>query len=156
MMSLYFAKNFLYSEIACRCCGKTKPLDPRLIFLLQSLRDKIDRPIYISKGGGLRCKAYNKRIGGHERSAHVPYWVTIKKIKYLIGCKAVDISAKNMDIIRLAKEARDIGFSRIGLYPYSHFIHVDVLKPRPSKAWIRDNNGVYWYFTTLEDAISVI
>lgn len=142
-MSLYFAKNFLYAEVACRCCGKIKPLDPRLIFLLQSLREKINKPIYISKGGGLRCRKFNKRIGGYKYSPH-------------LSGQAVDISAKNMDIITLAKEARDIGFSRIGLYPYSHFIHVDVLKSRPSKAWIRDNNGVYWYFTTLEDAISVI
>ena len=143
-MSIFFAKNFKYSEIACGCgCGKIKPIDPRLSFLLQSLREKINRPIYISRGGGLRCTEYNNKIGGYEYSPH------------LTG-KAADISAKNMGIIALAKEARNIGFSRIGLYPYSHFIHVDILLPRPSRAWIRDNNGVYWFFTTLEDAISVI
>ena len=143
-MSTFFAKNFRFSEIMCPCgCKKIRPIDPRLSFLLQSLREKINRPIYISKGGGLRCRKYNKRIGGYEYSPH------------LIG-KAIDISAKKMDIITLAKEARNVGFPRIGLYPYSHFIHIDILSPRPSKAWVRDNNGVYWYFTTLEDAISVI
>ena len=69
---------------------------------------------------------------------------------------AVDIRAKNMDIITLAKEASEIGFSSVGLYPYSHFIHVDILKPRPSKAWLRNSNGIYCYFTTLEDAIECV
>ena len=142
-MSIYFAKNFKYGEIACPCCDKTKPIDPRLSFLLQSLREKINRHIYISRGGGIRCKKYNKKIGGYIYSPH-------------LEGGAVDIHSKNMDIITLAKEAKDIGFSRIGLYPFSHFIHVDVLKPRPSKAWLRDGDGIYYYFTTLEDAIKCV
>jgi len=139
-MSIYVTRNFKRNEYACPCCGKAKPLDPKLIFLLQSLREKINRPIYISRGGGLRCKAYNRKIKGYIHSPHM-------------AGKAVDIHAKNMDLITLAREARDIGFSRIGLYPYSHFLHIDILKPRPSKSWIRDINGIYIYFTTLEDAI---
>jgi len=110
---------------------------------LQSLRNKVDRPIFISRGGGLRCKIYNKRIGGYKYSPH-------------LRGQAVDIHAKNIDIITLAREARDIGFTRVGLYPHNHFIHVDILKPRPSKAWFRDGDGIYYYFTTLEDAIGVI
>ena len=128
----------------CPCgCGKIKPIDYRFSFLLQSLREKINRPIYISRGGGLRCKKYNKRIGGYEHSSH-------------LRGQAVDIHAKNMNLIQLAKEARDVGFTRIGLYPYSHFIHIDILKPRPSKAWLRDGDGIYYYFTTLEDAIKCV
>ena len=139
-MSIYFAKNFKYSEIACPCCGKVKPIDPCLSFLLQSLREKISIPIYISRGGGLRCKKYNKKIGGYNNSPH-------------LRGQAVDIHAKNMDIITLAREAKNVGFTRVGLYPYSHFIHVDILKPRPSASWLRDDDGIYYYFTTLEDAI---
>jgi len=139
-MSIYFAKNFLYSEIACPCCGKIKPIDPKLTYLLQSLRNKIDRPIYISKGGGLRCRAYNRRIGGYPNSAH-------------IDGKAVDIHAKNMGIIDLAIVAKSVGFSRIGLYPFNHFIHVDTVNPyRGSASWVRDKGGNYHYFKTLEQA----
>lgn len=139
-MSIYFAKNFKYSEIMCPCgCGKVKPIDQKLSFLLQSLRNKIDRPIYISKGGGLRCRAYNKRIGGYKYSPH-------------IDGKAVDIHAKNMGIIDLAIMAKDIGFSRIGLYPYNHFIHIDIVRPYRSASWVRDINGNYHYFETLEQA----
>ena len=143
-MSIYFAKNFLYKEVMCPCgCGKIKPIDPKLSFLLQSLREKIKMPIYISKGGGLRCKSYNKRIGGYRYSPH-------------LQGRAVDISVKNMDIMVLANLAKDIGFSRIGLYPYSHFVHVDTLKPRPSESWVRDINGKYIYFKTLDEAIEFI
>ena len=68
----------------------------------------------------------------------------------MIG-KAVDIHVKNMDIISLAKQARDIGFARVGLY--KTFLHLDIIKPYPSASWIRDVQGKYFYFKTLEDAI---
>ena len=139
-MTIDFTKDFKYSEIMCPCCKKIRPIDPKLIYLLQSLREKIDRPIYISIGGGLRCRAYNKRIGGYKYSPHM-------------AGKAVDIHAKNMGIIDLAIVAKEIGFSRIGLYPYNHFIHVDTVKPyRGSASWVRDKNGNYHYFKTLEKA----
>lgn len=142
-MSIYFAKNFKYSEIACPCCGKIRPIDPRLSFLLQSLREKIKLPIYISKGGGLRCRGYNKRIGGYKYSPH-------------LKGKAVDIHVKNMDITVLATLAKEVGFTRIGLYPHSHFVHLDTLKPRPSASWVRNIRGRYHYFKTLEKAIKCV
>lgn len=143
-MSTYFAKNFRFSEIMCPCgCGKVRPIDPRLSFLIQSLREKIKQPIYISKGGGLRCKKYNRKIGGYRYSPH-------------LEGSAVDIHAKNMDIVSLAKQAKDVGFTRIGLYPSNYFVHVDVLKPRPSASWVRSKTGKYVYFKELEEAIKFI
>jgi len=139
-VSIFVTKNFRRIEFQCPCgCGKVTPLDPKLIYLLQSLRDKINRPIYISKGGGLRCKAYNRRIKGYSNSAH-------------LRGRAVDISVKNMSIIDLAIAAKSIGFSRIGLYPFNHFIHVDILQPYLSASWVRDKNGNYHYFKALEQA----
>ena len=58
-----------------------------------------------------------------------------------------------MDIVSLAKQAKDIGFSRVGIYKFSHFIHVDVIRPYPSASWVRDSQGRYIYFKTLDDAI---
>jgi len=139
-MSLFISKNFRFSEFACPCCEKNSPINQKLIYLLQLLRDKIGKPIYISIGGGIRCKRYNKRIGGYVDSPHM-------------AGKAVDIHIKNMDIISLAKQAKAIGFARIGLYPFSHFVHVDTVLPYPSASWVRDINGKYKYFKTLEEAI---
>lgn len=143
MMSIFISRNFKFAEFACPDCGKNRPIDSHFIYLLQSLREKIGKPIYISKGGGLRCRKYNRKIGGYRSSAH------------LVG-RAADIHAKNMSLIQLAKEAKDIGFSRIGIYIHSHFIHVDTYSPRPSASWCRNINGKYIYFKTLEEAIEFI
>jgi len=142
-MSLYITKNFKFSEYTCGCgCGKINPIDPKLIYLLQNLRDKIGKPIYITSG--LRCKKFNKKIKGYINSPHC------------LG-KAVDIHVKNMNIIDLAIVAKEIGFLRIGLYPYNHFIHVDTVNPyRGSASWVRFLAGNYVYFKTLEEAIKRI
>ena len=125
----------------CPCgCKKVKPIDPKLGFLLQSLREKLNKPIYISKGGGIRCITYNRQINGYKYSPHI------------LG-KAVDIHVKNMNIVKLAKEAKSVGFTRIGLYPYNHFVHVDTVRPYRSSSWVRDKNGNYHYWKTLEQAI---
>lgn len=136
-MSIYFAKNFKYSEIMCPCgCGKIRPINPKLSFLLQSLRNKIDKPIYIKSG--LRCKIYNRKIKGYIYSPHI------------VG-KAVDCRAKSMDLITFAREAKNIGFSRIGLY--KNFLHLDVVRPYKNSSWVRDKKEEYHYFKTLEDSI---
>lgn len=140
-MSIFISRNFRYSEFACPDCGKNRGVDPHFIYLLQNLRDKIGKAIYISKGGGLRCKKYNRKIGGYRNSPHC------------FGM-AADIHAKNMSLIQLAKEAKDIGFTRVGLY--KTFIHIDTYSARPSASWVRDINGKYKYFKTLEEAIEFI
>ena len=142
-MSIYITKDFKYSEFACPCCGKDRPLDLSLIFLLQNLREKIDKPIYVSKGGGIRCKKYNKKIGGYLDSPH-------------LYSKAADIYVKDMDIIELADQAKRIGFSRVGLYPFSHFVHADIIRPYPSESWVRDIQGRYIYFKSLDGAITYL
>jgi len=138
-MSIYASKNFKFIEFRCSDCGKVKPLDPKLIYLLQALRDKIGKPIYITSG--LRCKSFNKQIGGYLDSPH------------LYG-KAVDCKVKDMSLIDFAREARDIGFSRVGIY--KTFLHFDVIEPYPSASWVRDKENKYHYFKTLEDAIEAV
>jgi len=141
-MSVFVAKNFRRIEFACPCgCDKDRPIDSKLLYLLQSLRNKIGKPIYITSS--LRCKKYNKKIGGYIDSPHC------------LG-KAVDIHAKNMDIIDLAIAAKEIGFPRIGLYPFNHFIHIDVVRPYRNASWVRFLAGNYVYFKTLEEALKRI
>ena len=134
------SKNFEDKEFYCPCknCKKDKLPDDKLVTLLQNLRDKLNQPIYITKGGGIRCRNYNKIIGGYVDSPH------------LYG-KATDCKAKNISLIDFAREARGIGFPRVGLY--RTFIHLDIIEPYPSASWVRDVQGRYFYFKTLEDAI---
>jgi hypothetical protein len=140
----YVTKNFRYIEFVCPCgCGIDRPIDSHCIYLLQSLRDYIHQPIYITKGGGIRCPAYNKSIDGYWNSAHLFH-------------KAGDIRVPGMDIIGLGKKAKEVGFSRVGFYPYENFIHTDTFRPFPSEAWVRDKKGLYRYFKKFEDAISYV
>jgi uncharacterized protein YcbK (DUF882 family) len=140
------SKDFTDKEFRCPCknknCDKDKLPDGKLVTLLQYLRDKISQPIYITKGGGIRCKFYNKLIGGYVDSPH-------------LKGKAADIYCKNLDYIKLAQFAKAIGFLRIGLYPFSNskFIHLDIIEPYPSESWIRDKYGDYYYYHTLEFAL---
>ena len=140
-MSIYVTRNFKQAEFACPCCGKVRPLYPKLIYLLQSLRDKINLPIYITSG--LRCKSYNRKVGGYRYSPH------------LFG-KAVDIYVRNMDITVLATLAKDIGFLRQGLYPDNNFVHIDIVRPWRSASWIKNKNKEIIYCKTLESAINLL
>lgn len=136
------SEDFTSKEFNCPCCGKNS-VSPTLINLLQRLREWVGEPIYISKGGGVRCEKYNKKIGGYEKSPH------------LTG-EAADIHCKNTDIYKLALMANLLKFPRIGIAPFSHYIHVDVVKPHPSKYWVYDKTGFIKYFKspkTIDNAI---
>ena len=139
-MSIYITKNFKYAEFRCLCCGKDRPIDGGYIFFLQKLRDYINQPIYISAGGGIRCLIYNKSIGGYWNSAHLFY-------------KAGDIRSPGISTIELAKLAKGIGFSRIGIYPDSGHVHTDTFRPVPSEAWVKFRGKDYIYFRKFEDAV---
>jgi uncharacterized protein YcbK (DUF882 family) len=136
------SKNFNDKEFACPCCGN-KFISFTLVNKLQELRDEISQPIYITSG--VRCKKYNKKIDGYIDSPH---------IKGL----AADIYCKNYDYRHLAQFAKAVGFTRIGLYPhgYNKFIHVDIIEPYPSESWVRDLNGHYKYYKTLEEALETL
>ena len=129
------SKDFASNEFTCPCCKKSS-VSPILITLLQKLRDWVGEPIHISKGGGVRCKKY-------VESPH-------------ISGEAADISCKQTDIYKLALMANLLKFPRIGISPHSHYIHVDVVKPHPSKYWVYDRTGFIKYFKppkTIDNAI---
>ena len=118
------SKNFNLNEFTCPCknknCKKDELPNPKLLILLQELRDKIQMPIYISIGGGIRCRSYNASVGGYANSPHV------------FG-KAADISVEGMTLSELAKICISIGFLRIGIY--TNHLHVDVVTPHTSRFW---------------------
>lgn len=149
------SNNFLAQEFYCPCLdckrnGQRLLVDQDVVDLLQQMRDIVKRPIYVMPGGGVRCRRYNKQIGGYPHSYH------------LTG-QAADVSLYNgegniADMIYLAELAKQVGFLRIGTYPhsYSKFIHCDVGRAAKSESWIRDNNGIYHYYDILESAIEEI
>jgi hypothetical protein len=157
-MDKKLSEHFNYSEFRCPC-GKCPDIevDHSLIAGLEKLRICNHQPIYIASG--LRCKKYNDSIGGYDTSEHLyglaadiynetlkPFYLKIKKINH----------SALIELITLAETALKVGIRRIGLYPFSMFLHLDMAKPSPSVSWIRQKNGFYYYYKTLEEAIEVI
>ena len=106
--NIKIAKNFYLYEFQCPCC-KRVILNSDLLKRLNSLRETINRQIYINSG--YRCKEENERVGGVKNSYHI------------FGM-AVDIEARNINISDLAIYAQGVGFNGIG--KYETFLHLDV------------------------------
>lgn len=66
---MQLSRNFTSEEFACKCgCGFDK-ISPKLISLLQVLRDTLDSSITINSG--CRCAKHNASVGGAGDSQHV-------------------------------------------------------------------------------------
>lgn len=122
-------KNFTSAELECPCCGAVE-MNRFFMTALQTLRDDVGVPLYISSG--FRCEKHNKKVKGANKSKH------------LIGM-AVDIaldslSSENIhDLIYYIssfseREAtKDLGFTGMGIY--SKHIHFD-LRYDKNAAWV--------------------
>jgi len=105
--------HFDSSEFKCKD-GSYKAPDPKLIQILEAIREKAGKPLKINSG--YRSPAYNKKVGGSPNSQH-------------LLSKAADIVIAGMTPSEVAKIAESCGATGIGVY--KTFTHVDV---RPSKA----------------------
>ena len=104
-------KNFSRAEFACKCgCGMDN-ISPLLVEYLQMIRDHFDAQITVNSG--LRCPAYNKRVGGAKASQH------------MLG-KAADITVKGVKPRKVAEYADVIMDKWGGVKAYPTFTHVDV------------------------------
>ena len=115
------SKNFNYSEFGCKCgeCefSSGKQMHSRTIELAQRIRDALNRPLSVNSG--IRCQAYNEKIGGSLNSKHLPS----------NGCRAVDLGIKIAYERHLAmKIALQAGFS-VGVN--AHFLHFDAREGEP-------------------------
>jgi uncharacterized protein YcbK (DUF882 family) len=111
-------RNFNRSEFGCKgkeCCGHSAPVHPDLIEALQTLRNRIGRPLSITSG--FRCRRHNATIGGEELSFHT------------LGMAADVACPDGISPGQLAALAEGIDLFRdggIGVYP--SWVHLDVRK----------------------------
>ena len=94
------SEHFQAREFACSCCGMVL-VHPELVRKLESLRNVVGSPVYITSG--YRCAKYNEVVGGVENSYH------------LFGM-AADIYVKGISPMQLAEMADRTGFDGIGIY----------------------------------------
>ena len=106
--NIKIARFFYLCEFQCPCCNGVI-LHSDLLKRLNSLREAINRPIYINSG--YRCEKENKRVKGVPGSFH------------RLGM-AADIRAKDISVSDLIIYAEGVGFNGIG--KYKTFLHLDV------------------------------
>lgn len=109
--------NFYRRRFRCHgenCCAHTASVDPRLITLLQEIRDHFGEPIYINRG--FSCIAYNRVINGSPNSWHT--------VGGAADCKPL-IKVTMDEIFKFAKTIPELG--AFGFYD-CHW-HIDI-RPR--------------------------
>lgn len=107
--NVHISEHFKLKEFQCRHCQLVK-VDPKLVFLLEELRQRVGKPLIINSG--YRCEVHNRNVGGAKGSQHVKG--TAADIRLPPGVTADE----------LAELAEEVGFDGIG--KYSSFVHVDV------------------------------
>lgn len=109
------SKNFRRSEFACKCgCGKAD-VNPKLVAILQRIRDCYGKVIVLS---GVRCEAHNEAVGGAKASQH------------LLG-NAADIKLPGVPAKALYNTLEHrFGDWIGGMGLYADFVHVDVRDER--------------------------
>lgn len=109
---MFQAKYFKRREFQCKCGCGFDTVDAELISVLDNLREGLMAPIIINSG--CRCKEYNAKIGGAEKSQHV------------IG-RAADITVNGVDpaIVHAYLIGAYPDKYGIGLYVKQGFVHID-------------------------------
>jgi len=105
-------KYFKECEFVCSCgCGKVD-VKPDLVFALDELRERLGRPLSITKGGGYRCRNHPDERDKALPGAHSQGM-------------AVDIANPTGESrYRLKKLAYEMGF--VGIGHGKTFTHLDV------------------------------
>lgn len=88
----------------------------RLRRLLAKVSKHYGKPVYVTSGH--RSKAYNRKVNGRKRSAH-------------LTCEAADIGVKGVSKYQLAKYVRGLrGIGGVGVYRCSPWVHIDIRQRR--------------------------
>ena len=111
------SSNFRVKEFACKDGSDAVLVAPRLVMVLQSIRDRFGAAVSITSG--YRTPQYNAKVGGVDQSQHC------------YGT-AADIAVKGVGVDTVAAYARKImpDWGGVGIYKGQGFVHVDVRETR--------------------------
>lgn len=119
-MSKKLSEHFSEDEFWCRgqdqgtCnCGHSLIIDPKLIELLEKLREITGGlPLYINSG--YRCPVHNRAVGGVPNSQHA------------LGTAADVARPSHLSMEEFLWYVQQLPFDGVGVYYFSDFIHCDV------------------------------
>ena len=110
------SKWFRKEEFACKCgCNEDFEVDPKLLVLLDKIRDYIGNAITVTSG--YRCKAHNESLGSKESSQHRKGTAADIQLAYHQPSQVADIAELMLE-------------GGGGLGRYTTFTHVDVRKSK--------------------------
>lgn len=134
--AVQLSKNFKSTEFDCngKGCCTTTPIDPKLVEVLQNIRDHF--AVFVHLNCGYRCPKHNAAVSGASARS-----------KHMEGL-AADIVVRGVHPVSVARYIETIpGFAgRIGCYTWDDaghgFVHVDV-RGTNSRGIYTENNTKY-------------
>ena len=111
---------FTETELACKGTGECK-MDPAFMLRLERLRMVFGKPLIVTSG--YRSPAYNAKVSGTGQDG-----------PHTTG-RAVDVSIRGADALKLIDLALECGFTGIGVKQSGdgRFLHLDDLPAAPGR-----------------------
>jgi len=109
------SKHFSRAEFACQCGCGFATADVKLVYLLESIRERFKKPVKITSAS--RCPEHNKASNG------------VKTSKHLQGI-ACDIQIKDVKPYDIYCFVDDYSPNHYGVGLYDSFTHIDVRKTK--------------------------
>ena len=110
--NLQLSRNFKVKEFACKDGSDVVFIAPKLVVILQSIRDYFNKPVNINSA--YRTPTHNKKVDGVKYSQHT----------YGMAADIVVKGEKPEDVAAVARKF--LGNNKGGVGIYSTFTHVDV------------------------------
>lgn len=104
-------KHFKVKEFACKDGSQIVFIDSYLVSILDILRNKVGKPVYINSG--YRTPEWNKKCEGAKYSYHM-------------RGMAADIRVERMTAKQIANELNKIIPDECGIIVYNNWVHIDV------------------------------
>lgn len=106
-------------KLTCSCCGQGQ-LSIATFIVLETVRMHFDAPVTIESGP--RCRAYNKKVGGADKSEHRIF----TEDGDLLDVDAVDIKVKGHTPQEVYLYLKNLPYANLlGIGKYKTFTHVD-------------------------------
>lgn len=109
------SKNFKRKEFACKCGCDYDSINPKLIPVLEDMREYFGKPVIVNSG--CRCETHNRNVKGAPNSQH------------LYG-NASDVRINGVPPVEIYRYFDRKYPNTFGIGLYNTFVHIDVREKR--------------------------